>query len=198
MPILFKVGALGMDLPLVQAFVVKLREVSSFTPVVLFPGGGAFADVVRDLDARYSLGEDVAHWQAIHAMDSMGLLLSQTCPGSVAFTDIEELREFTNSPTEREVDGLPPIPIWLPYLWLKDNDPAPHSWDVTADSLAVLCGAALGVEWVGLAKMTSNLAPNLPFSEIPALTTTQLRTMVASAFRTAGNHRRYDLDALNL
>ena len=130
--------------------------------------------------------------------DSMGLLLSQTCPGSVAFTDIEELREFTNSPTEREVDGLPPIPIWLPYLWLKDNDPAPHSWDVTADSLAVLCGAALGVEWVGLAKMTSNLAPNLPFSEIPALTTTQLRTMVASAFRTAGNHRRYDLDALNL
>ncbi|HMF33338.1 MAG TPA: hypothetical protein VKK79_18070 [Candidatus Lokiarchaeia archaeon] len=178
MVVLIKVGALGMDLPQVRAFVAKLREVASTRPVVLFPGGGAFADVVRDLDAQYNLGPDAAHWLAIHAMDSMGLLLSATCPGVAAFADIDLLRQALKFPTIASEDDLPVVPLWLPYAWIKLTDPAPHSWDVTADSLAVLCGAALGVEWVGLAKVTDQLAPHLPFKRYPSVSTRQLRDLM--------------------
>jgi hypothetical protein len=169
-----------MDLPRVQAFITKMREVSATNPVVIFPGGGVFADVVRDLDARFSLGDDAAHWLAIHAMDSTGLLLSFLCPGVTAFTELGRLQEFTAAPPEIISDGLPMIPVWLPYAWLRVNDPAPHSWDVTADSLAVLSGAALGVEWVGLAKLTDHLAEHQPFNEFSHMTASELGDLIAS------------------
>ena len=45
-------------------------------PVVVVPGGGPFADAVRDLDRRQRLPDTTAHWMAVSAMDQYAELLA--------------------------------------------------------------------------------------------------------------------------
>src|SRR3974377_2518775 len=43
--------------------------------LLVVPGGGPFADTVRDYDKCYGLSNAAAHWMAILAMDQYGYLL---------------------------------------------------------------------------------------------------------------------------
>ena len=45
-------------------------------PVAIVPGGGTFADAVRDTDHRLHLADDTAHWMAVLAMDQYAHLLA--------------------------------------------------------------------------------------------------------------------------
>ncbi len=44
--------------------------------VLVVPGGGAFADKVRDVYGTTTLSDDAAHWMALLAMDQYGYYLS--------------------------------------------------------------------------------------------------------------------------
>ncbi len=181
MAVLIKLGALAMQVDHARAFVAKIREVAGSCPIVLFPGGGGFADLIRKIDTEYHIGDEAAHWLAIHAMDSLGLLLAKTCPGVRPLTSLYNVVSYLEQPFPVLADGLPELPLWLPFAWLSRADPAPHSWEVTSDSLAVIAGARLGVEWVGLAKMTDHLTKNMAISGHPRLYATEVeRMMVAS------------------
>ena len=48
--------------------------------ILVVPGGGRFADVVRGFDKTYCLSSIVAHKMAILAMDQFGLFLSDITP----------------------------------------------------------------------------------------------------------------------
>jgi aspartokinase-like uncharacterized kinase len=181
MVVLLKIGALAMQLNLARAFVVKIRENAGHNQVVLFPGGGAFADLIRKVDQEYQVGEDAAHWLAIHAMDSTGVLLANTCPGLRQFTQLEDLEKYLSRNQTFASDGLPEIPVWLPHAWCRRADPTPHSWDVTSDSLAIVAGASLGVKWVGLAKISGQLTNTLSFSTSPRLNVRELQQMMAAS-----------------
>jgi aspartokinase-like uncharacterized kinase len=193
MMVLIKLGALAMQLNLARAFVVKIRESPGHYQVVLFPGGGAFADLIRKEDHEYHIGEEAAHWLAIHAMDSTGVLLANTCPGLRQFTQLEDLEKYLYRSQTFASDGLPEVPIWLPHAWCRRADPTPHSWDVTSDSLAIFAGASLGVKWVGLAKITGELTKTLPFSASPRLSGTELQQMMAAS-RDAKNNEEWVVD----
>src|ERR1700737_80612 len=67
-PVVVKVGGSLFDLPdLGPRLKSWLDELASFA-VVLVPGGGPTANVVRELDRHHGLGEETAHWLALQAL----------------------------------------------------------------------------------------------------------------------------------
>ena len=55
--------------------------------VLIVPGGGPFADAVRDVDAALALGDDAAHWMAVLAMDQYAQLLASRCRARAVVDD---------------------------------------------------------------------------------------------------------------
>ena len=51
--------------------------------IVVVPGGGPFADAVRDFDRSLGLSPHTAHWMALLAMDQYGHVLADRIPGAV-------------------------------------------------------------------------------------------------------------------
>jgi aspartokinase-like uncharacterized kinase len=95
--------------------------------LLVVPGGGGFADAVRDHYGRYRLGETTAHRMALLAIDQYGCLLGDLVPGSVLVTDLLAARRVAESGQ---------VPILLPSSLLIQADPLPHSWQVTSDAIA--------------------------------------------------------------
>jgi aspartokinase-like uncharacterized kinase len=94
--------------------------------LLIIPGGGEFADLVRKYDRNYSLSETTAHHMAILAMDQYGFLLNELTPNSILVSEILGMDEPRT--------GV--VPVLLPSRWLFETDPLPHSWTVTSDSIA--------------------------------------------------------------
>jgi 5-(aminomethyl)-3-furanmethanol phosphate kinase len=95
-------------------------------PLLVVPGGAAFADAVREHDSRYGLQAGTSHRMAILAMDQFGWLLSDLIPGAVPCTDLA---------AARAAGARGRVPIVLPAA-LLGSDPLPASWEVTSDSIA--------------------------------------------------------------
>ena len=91
-------------------------------PVLIVPGGGAFADLVR----KCPVDGSAAHWMAIAAMEQYGWYLS-----SFGLPVTTTLR-------------TPDRPlVLLPYGHLMAKDPLPHRWEVTSDTIAAWCAHIL-------------------------------------------------------
>ena len=105
----------------------KLDELAKKYAFIVVPGGGGFADVVRDFDERFVISRDVSHRMAILAMDQFGLLLSNIVPNSRVFYRLENANKLSKA-------GI--VPIFLPSRLMFEDDPLENSWDVTSDSIA--------------------------------------------------------------
>jgi len=169
-PLVVKIGggllkAEGLD-GLRRGCAVAL-ELSRHRPVLVVPGGGPFADAVRDLDARVGLADGVAHALALHAMDQLGTLLAPLLP------DAEPLTEL-----------VAPLSIGLlaaaPAFGGRTD--IPESWGVTSDSLAVLAAGAIGAEEAVLLKPVAGVVARWPSDDPPlaALTTGELQALQAA------------------
>ena len=102
--------------------------------LLVVPGGGAFADVVREYDARFGLRPSSAHWMAVLAMDQYGHLLADLVPGCALVRTLGEAHA-------RLASGG--VAVLLPSEVLRRADTLPHSWAVTSDSIAAwLAGLA--------------------------------------------------------
>jgi 5-(aminomethyl)-3-furanmethanol phosphate kinase len=133
-PIVLKIGggllhAEGLDG--LRRACAEATELAVARPVLVVPGGGPFADVVRALDAEVGLDDGVAHRLALQAMDQMGILLAPMLPGA------KLLRELV-------APGSLGLLVAAPAFAGRPD--VPESWDVTSDSLAVLAAAAIGAE----------------------------------------------------
>ncbi len=95
--------------------------------VLIVPGGGPFADAVRDVDKRLGIGDDTAHWMAILAMDQYAHLLASRVSRGQVVSGSDQMSGAHD--TDR-------IPVLAPAKWLGAADPLPHTWDVTSDSIA--------------------------------------------------------------
>jgi aspartokinase-like uncharacterized kinase len=114
-------------------------SIPRYGQTLVVPGGGAFAEAVRAIDAQHHIGDDAAHWAAILAMDQYAYALAALVPQTRIVTSPEEVMAGD-------------VPILAPYRWLKERDPLPHSWDVTSDSIAAWIAHAVGAKKLLLVK----------------------------------------------
>jgi 5-(aminomethyl)-3-furanmethanol phosphate kinase len=120
-------------------------------PLVVVPGGGPFADAVREFDRTVGVSAEAAHWMAILAMDQYAHVLAGLIPDAV-------LVEETGLIGETLETGQPVV--LAPSRWMRSADVLPHSWDVTSDSIAAFIAGALGAGRLILIKPTSD-APDV-------------------------------------
>src|SRR6184192_3008790 len=111
--------------------------------VLIVPGGGPFADAVRQMFKRIKIGEDAAHWMAVLSMDQYAYALAARIPAAVLVHEEAEIAATIAAGR---------LPVLAPYRWLEAADPLPHSWEVTSDSIAAWVAGALGARRIVLIK----------------------------------------------
>jgi aspartokinase-like uncharacterized kinase len=155
-------GSLGRcaELPDLCRMIEKLSRNHS---LVIIPGGGDFAEQVREADRRFQLGDTTAHWMAVLAMDQYGYLLSRLISGSVVTPALDNALKSSES-------GRPAI--LLPSALMMKSDPLPHSWQVTSDSIAAWVSQTIYCPRLGLLKDVDGLVNEEGL--IPEMTVAQL------------------------
>ena len=126
-----------------DAVLAVIRDAASERRLLIVPGGGPFADVVRHADRRFTLSDDAAHWMAVLAMDQYAHLVVSRLAGSVLVAEPGEAAAAF---------GAGRLPVLAPSRWLRDADPLPHSWDVTSDSIAAWVADVIGARRLVLVK----------------------------------------------
>lgn len=132
---------------------LKISEISKEHKLIVVPGGGEFADVVRRLDKRFHLSCNTSHRMAILGMDQYGMLLSDLTPFSVTTDKLEEIKYLLD---------INKLPIFLPSNLLLQEDPLENSWAVTSDSIAVYLAGKLQVTKVLLVTDVDGIYSNDP------------------------------------
>ena len=128
-----KVGGSLSHGPHLPTLCQALGRLARRHPLLIVPGGAAFADTVRGAADRYTLSDTAAHWMAILGMDQYGYLLADLIPGAIAAHDLAAAGAAA---------GAGQAAVLLPFTLLRHDDPLPHSWTVTSDAIAAwLCGS---------------------------------------------------------
>ncbi len=171
-------GSLSVYPKKVRALCIKLSEISMEQKLIVIPGGGEFADVVRCLDKSFHLSASTSHKMAILGMDQYGMLLSDLIPGSITTNTLEEIKRIID---------LNKIPIFLPSNLLLQEDPLENSWAVTSDSIAVYIAGRLKVAKVILVTDVDGIFNNDPkkFSEAKLIKQISVNDLLAMDKRTS-------------
>jgi len=142
--IVVKVG--GALLAHADHFNVVLATIGQATRerrLLVVPGGGPFADAVRQVDRQLHLSDDAAHWMAILAMDQYAHLIADRLAGAVLVAHRPAIEAALD-------DGQ--VPVLAPFQWMREADPLPHTWEVTSDSIAAWIAGQVGARRVVLVK----------------------------------------------
>ncbi len=111
--------------------------------IVIVPGGGIFADAVRESQKQNGSSDATAHRMAVMAMDQDGVLMEGLNPALV--TAESELEIAERSWQHRAI-------VWLPSAMVNADENIPKNWQVTSDSLAVWLAVKLNAEHLILVK----------------------------------------------
>jgi 5-(aminomethyl)-3-furanmethanol phosphate kinase len=124
---------------------------------IIVPGGGLFADAVREAQQKTAISDACAHVLAAMAMDQYGMLLA-SLNASLA-----------TAHTEMEIDertwqhrGI----VWIPSQMVLADDSITKNWDATSDSIAAWLANKLSTEHLVLLKSMQPEARVLNVSEI--------------------------------
>ena len=140
-------GSLTRD-PCLPDWLGMLAEVGGGR-VAVVPGGAAFADAVRQAQARWGFNDVAAHNMASLAMAQTALMLHALEPRLVLATQEAEIRQALHSGRAA---------LWFPLNLLRDAPDVLTSWDVSADSLALWLARRLNAERLIVVK-TCKLQP---------------------------------------
>lgn len=128
------------------------NELNGLEEILVVPGGGEFADGVRELDRVFGLEAETAHRLAIIAMQQTGMLIGNFFRGEI-----------------------------LDCMKLLRDENLKASWDVTSDSIAAYVAKKSGAERLILLKDVdgvftadpkrekAELIPELGFEELSAM-----------------------------
>jgi aspartokinase-like uncharacterized kinase len=104
-------------------------------PVVIVPGGGPYADAVRDSQRAMGFSDEAAHDMAILAMNQMGL----------AMVSLEErLQAVETMSAIRQALQKGRVAVWLPAKLCAGDHSVPWDWSITSDGLAARLAERLG------------------------------------------------------
>ena len=102
--------------------------------VVVVPGGGVFADQVRDLQQEFHFNDSIAHNMAILAMQQMALFIKGLKTDFALTGSTCRISSIINKTN---------IVIWSPALAELDSAGIKSTWDITSDSLSAWLAAKL-------------------------------------------------------
>ena len=105
--------------------------------VTVVPGGGGFADCVRQAQAHWRFDDLTAHNMALLAMAQVAQLLHGLEPGLQPVQHEAEIRAALHA-------GKPAL--WLPLQMLRQSPDEMTNWDVSSDSLALWLARRLNAE----------------------------------------------------
>lgn len=120
---------------------------SSDGRIVIVPGGGVFADAVRQAQQIAGFDDSVAHQLAVLAMDQYARVLVAMQPSLV--TASTELEIAERSWQHRAI-------VWLPSSMVLADEQIAESWDVTSDSLAAWLARRMNATHLVLVKAVEN------------------------------------------
>lgn len=126
-----KFGGSLVDPPVIDAALQWVMRVALAGPTVIVPGGGAYADTVRDLQTRFCLDDACAHRQALLAMAQTAHLIQSRVRNQWQ----------QHWPISQAVEA--PIVVWSPEDWVWRED-LPMRWALSSDSLALILAETLG------------------------------------------------------
>jgi hypothetical protein len=126
-----------------EAVLAVIEGLARDRPLVIVPGGGPFADAVREQDDRLGLSDDAAHWMAVLAMDQYAHLIASRLGSATLVWDAAAIARAVRAGR---------VPVLVPSSWLRAADPLPHSWSVTSDSIAAWIANAIGARELLLIK----------------------------------------------
>jgi aspartokinase-like uncharacterized kinase len=122
---------------------VLARIADARRPVIVVPGGGSFADKVRDLQNALRFDDASAHRLAIlgmHQMAEVYFKLERRLAPADSLTGIARIL----------ATGL--IPVWMPLHMVQQDETIPRDWTITSDGLAARLAQRLGSAGVVLLK----------------------------------------------
>ena len=117
--------------------------------VVVVPGGGLFADAVREAQQLTNISDAMAHKLALLAMDQFGLLMAGINPALATASSELEIAE-----RGWQHRGI----VWLPSKMVLADGSIPQNWQVTSDSLSAWLANKLGATQLMLVKSKSLIA----------------------------------------
>jgi aspartokinase-like uncharacterized kinase len=114
-------------------------------PLVIVPGGGPFADQVRDAQRRLGFSDKAAHAMALLAMEQFGHVI------------LDRHHRFAAARTRADIEralAAGTIPVWLPSSLALADQGIEASWNVTSDALAAWLTGRVGAKALLLIKQT--------------------------------------------
>jgi 5-(aminomethyl)-3-furanmethanol phosphate kinase len=138
--VIIKVGGSLLDLPGLGPRLRAWLGTLSTSDVLLVPGGGATAHIIRELDRCHGLGEEAAHWLALRALAFNAAVLQALLPAARVIDDWRQAKPLCRL-------GVVPILDGFQFAQADETQPGrlPHCWKATSDSLAarvaVVCRA---------------------------------------------------------
>jgi aspartokinase-like uncharacterized kinase len=128
-----KVGGSLYDYSKLASRLTQFLDALGSAQIAIFPGGGAFADVIRQLDVGHGLGEEKSHWLAVQSLSLAARFLAQLLePRAKVVTSLSECQA---------VWAVGQIGVIDPEPFARDDirhaDALPQTWEVTSDSMAL-------------------------------------------------------------
>lgn len=111
--------------------------------VVVVPGGGPFAEAVRNAQPKMGFDDRAAHEMALLAMEQYGCALANLGAGWRLAASVAAIRRVL-------LEGG--VPVWSATQMVRGAEDVPWSWDVTSDSLSAWLAGRIGAKRVLLVK----------------------------------------------
>ena len=159
---IFKIGGKILEnrqhLTATVSQLTSLYERNILNKIIIIAGGGSYANLIRLLDQKVHIGDDLSHWMAIYSMDINGKKISRYFPRVKRTKNLEDIEKANRILT-----------VFLPYKYLHQYDPLPHSWDITSDSITLFLAYKLKLKECYLIKNVDGIY-NLKDEIIKSLT----------------------------
>lgn len=149
-------GSLGHD-PALREWLTRLWEVGGGR-VVIVPGGGDFADAVRQYQREWQFDDLAAHNMCLLAMAQYAILMQGVVSELVLASNENRIRRALR-------DGR--VAVWVPTDLMRSTPDSMTNWDTTSDSLAAWLSTSLNAERLMIVK-SCEVEANAPLEALAA------------------------------
>ena len=175
-----KIGGSLSHEPMLRQWLTELCEVGGGR-IVIVPGGGDFADKVRQYQSEWRFDDLAAHNMCLLAMTQYAILMQGISPELVLASSEAKIRRALR-------DGH--VAVWVPTALMRDTPDAMSNWDTTSDSLAAWLSTMLNAERLIVVK-------SCPISENDRLDTLAAAGVVDRRFVDYVNEANYVVEMFN-